>query len=234
MQVENRDNSIEYIRQKRKRYRTKKKRKLWHLKHKGTTNKSVCSPTCSSPAIDSIAKCRSGDLENHISGEATPIIAPSVNYGRLLPYAQPEEASTTSSASESLPGKHAFDDLLEEASQIRSEKKIKESKLAEKYANFVDSCKAFKDDQGEFRIPDAVEGVDRIYIKTHMRNLLYKENQALQSVRLYRDRCTELQNRCRELETEKEAVRFFWRNKVLESQTRAGSLLMHSLSKKNL
>ena len=53
-----------------------------------------------------------------------------------------QEASVTSSVSESLPGKHAFDDLLEEASQIRKEQIVKESELAQQNAHFVDREKA--------------------------------------------------------------------------------------------
>ena len=54
---------------------------------------------------------------------------------------------------------------------------------------------------------------------------------ALQSARIYRDKCAELEQRCRDLESEKEAVRYFWRSQVLEGKTRAVKILMQSLSK---
>ncbi len=150
------------------------------------------------------------DIEDKITTEEVPLL--DINNDKV---------STTSSDSESLPGKHAFDNLLEEADHIRKEQV---AKLVEKYGHFVDDEKAFRHDQGEFRIPESIQGVDRIYISSHMKKLLCKENQALQAVRLYRDKCTELRNHCRDVETEKEAVRFFWRNQVIESRTRASSI----------
>ena len=59
-----------------------------------------------------------------------------------------------------------------------------------------------------------------------LNDMLKLENKALFYARFYRDLCADLQQRCRQLENEKEKVRYFWRNKVLEGQTRSGKILL--------
>ena len=68
--------------------------------------------------------------------------------------------------------------------------------------------------------------VSIVSVSSQLQEMLKKENHALFHARFYRDRCTELEQRCRELKNEKEGVRYFWRNKVLESQSRGGKILM--------
>lgn len=50
--------------------------------------------------------------------------------------------------------------------------------------------------------------------------------------RFFRDRCEQLNQKIRQLETEKEGVRYFWRNKVLEGNTRAGEILKRAINPK--
>ena len=66
---------------------------------------------------------------------------------------------------------------------------------------------------------------------SEMNDMLQSENTALQTARLYCDRCTELKQRIRELETE-EGVRCFWRNKLLEGQSRGRNMVKLSLNNK--
>ena len=78
--------------------------------------------------------------------------------------------------SESFPGDHRFDDLLEEANRLRQVRCNKEMELKNKYSSYVDSVPAFKDDEKTFSIPQTVHGIDRMYIESHMNDLLKKEN----------------------------------------------------------
>ena len=65
-----------------------------------------------------------------------------------------------------------------------------------------------------------------------LRDMQERENRALLNARICRDQCCNLKKRIRQLEEEKECVRYFWRNKVLEGQSRAGKMLKLSLGKK--
>lgn len=67
-----------------------------------------------------------------------------------------------------------------------------------------------------------------------MKNLLYKEEKAIQVAAVYRDKYTKLEQRNRDLETEKEALRHFWRNELIEGHTRAARMLKLSLADNKL
>ena len=67
--------------------------------------------------------------------------------------------------SESFPGDHRFDDLLE-ADRLRQVRCNKEMKLKNKYSSYVDSVPAFKDDDKKFNVPQTVHGI-REYGSTH-------------------------------------------------------------------
>ena len=120
--------------------------------------------------------------------------------------------ATSVAGSEDLPGEHAFDSILQEAKELREQAEIQEANLKKQYQDLEDSEKAFPNEKATFKIPSDVHGVSRTYVEQHLREMLHKENQALLSARIYRDKCTELQRRCGQLEYEKEGVRFFWRN----------------------
>ena len=70
--------------------------------------------------------------------------------------------------------------------------------------------------------PKNVAGIDRVLINT---NIQQNERKAVEHAILLRNKCTELEQKCRDMETEKEAVRFFWRDKLLEGQSRAARIL---------
>ena len=71
--------------------------------------------------------------------------------------------------------------------------------------------------------------MDRLLIKSKMNNLVCKERRALQQAVLFGDKCTELEEKCRVLETKKEAVRYFWRNKLVEGQSHAARMVKECL-----
>ena len=77
-------------------------------------------------------------------------------------------------------------------------------------------------------LPKSLSGIDRVSVSSQLQEMLKKENHALFHARFYRDSCTELEQRCRQLKNEKEGVRYFWQNKVtvLESQSRGDKILM--------
>ena len=88
------------------------------------------------------------------------------------------------------------------------------------YGGFHDEELGFSDDNLNFTLPKSLSGIDRVSVSSQLQEMLKKENHALFHARFYRDSCTELEQRCRQLKNEKEGVRYFWQNKVLESQSR--------------
>lgn len=63
-----------------------------------------------------------------------------------------------------------------------------------------------------------------------MKEMLQCENEALFKARFFRDRCESLEQKIRQLQTEKEGVRYFWRNRVLEGYSHGGQLLKLAIS----
>ena len=95
---------------------------------------------------------------------------------------------------------------------------LKEAQLSQIYSTFVDSEPAFVFNPTELSIPESL-------VETKMKNVLYKEKKAL----LFQNKCTRLEKKYRELENEKEAVRYFWRNTLVEGQNRAARMLKKCL-----
>ena len=116
--------------------------------------------------------------------------------------------------------------LLDEAERFREGQSRKQAVLATKYSAFVDNEHSFPDDARQLAIPESLSGIDRVVVTGQLQDMLKKENEALFHARFYRDRCTYLEQRCRQLENDKEGIRYFWRNQVLESQSRGGKMLM--------
>ena len=65
-------------------------------------------------------------------------------------------------------------------------------------------------------------GIDRVLLETEIKTLIYNESKAIEQARLYRN---ELNQQCKELESEKEAVRYFW----IEGHSRSATMLRKSL-----
>ena len=119
-----------------------------------------------------------------------------------------------------------WDILLDEAERFRERLSKKEAVLNDKYGGFYDEELSFPEDTLNFTLPESLSGIDRVAVSSQLQEMLKKENHAMFHARFYRDRCTELEQRCRQLENQKEGVRYFWRNKVFKSQSRGGKMLM--------
>ena len=131
----------------------------------------------------------------------------------------------------SYPGEHRFDSLMKEEEHIRNMKIMKQTALDSKHADFTDTADSFVECKRTLNLPPNIDRLDRITISSQFDNMRRRENAALRAARLYRDQCTELKQRVRELETEKEGVRYFWRNQVLEGQQRGGKMIKLSIAK---
>ena len=94
----------------------------------------------------------------------------------------------------------------------------------------ADNAESFPSDQRTLEIPTNMDRFDRISVMAQMQDMLARENTALQSARIYRDRCTDKKYIIRELEEEKEVVRYFWRNKVFEGNSRGGKMVMMAIN----
>ena len=119
--------------------------------------------------------------------------------------------------------------LDEQANEIRQSQLSKEAELALKYSTYVDPEPAIVFSPTKPDIPQSITGVDRVLVTSKINNIMYKEKRAVEQARIYRDKCTQLQTKCRRLEDEKESIRYFWRNKILEGETRAAKMLRMSL-----
>ena len=73
---------------------------------------------------------------------------------------------------------------------------------------------------------------DRVEVTYQMKELIHRQKDAEFHAKFFRDRCEQLNQKIRQLETEKEGVRYFWRNKVLEGNTRAGEILKLAITPK--
>lgn len=115
---------------------------------------------------------------------------------------------------------------------MRALKAKKDAELRNKFATYVDSSPAFPFGNRQINIPKDVTGINRVLLETEMKNLVYNETKAIEQARLYRDKCDKFEQQCRLLESEKEAVRCFWRNEVIEGQSRSAVMLRKSLHTK--
>ena len=115
--------------------------------------------------------------------------------------------------------------FMDEAANFRQVQAEKKAKLDEKFETFVDQSPSFPKDNRKIIVPDSLNGIDRVEVSHQMKEMLQNENQALFQARFFRDRCESLEQKIRQLQTEKEGVRYFWRNRVLEGHSRAGQIL---------
>ena len=153
---------------------------------------------------------------------------PSVDESKLT--SGPEGESSDSS---SITAEHwrVFMDEADNFRQIQAEKK---AKLDEEFENFADHSPSFPKDHRQIVVPECLNGIDRVEVTHQMREMLQSENEALFHARFFRDRCESLKQKIRQLQTEKEGVRYFWRNRVLEGYSRGGQLLKLAInSRKN-
>ena len=82
----------------------------------------------------------------------------------------------------------------------------KEAELRQKYSKFVDEEQAHVFNPTTISIPNSVNPVDRCLIESKLKNVLYKEMKAVQQATIYRDKCTELKQKCRHLQRKKQCA----------------------------
>lgn len=140
-------------------------------------------------------------------------------------YTTTDGDASVCSMSTSYPGKDRFDTLKFQDENSRLLKEEKLAQLQKQYGSFCDASPCFPSDDQKIKLPECLMGIERVEIKAKIDELLKKENNALFQARFFRNRCSELEEQVRKLETEKEGIRFFWRNQVLEGQSRAGKIL---------
>lgn len=86
--------------------------------------------------------------------------------------------------------------------------------------------------------------MDKIALKSKIMEIKSSEERAKELARYYRDRCTDLQTKVVQLNSEKlqiklqtthekNQIRYFWRNKIIEGQSRSGRILRNSLNLDN-
>ena len=105
--------------------------------------------------------------------------------------------------------------------------------LEDKYSHYTNSSGNFADDTTQLFVTGNVDRFIQISSMRQMRDMQKRENKALLGAGLYHDQCSTLTKHIRSLEEEKEAVQYFWRNQVLEGQSRGGIMLKLSLEKKS-
>ena len=130
-------------------------------------------------------------------------------------------------------GSAGWDPLLDEAARERQRKKKDDEEKHEMYGSFEDTEHCFPDDDQQLKLPSSLTGIDRVEVTSQLQERRKKENDALLAARVYRDKCTHLQQQCRQLKTEKEAIRYFWRNKLLEGHSRGGRLVSMAINNGN-
>ena len=107
----------------------------------------------------------------------------------------------SSASSDSVPRNHDWDIL--EAALTRALQAKKDEELRNKYAAYVDSSPVFLFSDRQVKIPKAVMGINPVLLETEMKTLIYNESKAIEQARLYRNRCDELNPKCKELESDK-------------------------------
>ena len=135
--------------------------------------------------------------------------------------ANPEDASDDTSSVFS----NHWRVYMDQAEHFRQMQTRKQAELHEKFGAFVDHSPSFPKDNRNISLPDSLSGIDRVEINHQLKEMLRKENEALSQARFFRDRCETLEQTVRRLQTEKEGVRYFWRNKILEGNSRGGQIL---------
>ena len=125
---------------------------------------------------------------------------------------QENSVSRSDTCSESTsfhPGSDRWDTLMDQAELSRILQENKRIELENQYGNFVDESPSFPVDERKVILPDSLRGLDRVEVGAQISDILKKENKALSQARFFRNCCAHLKMRIRELENEKEGIRFF-------------------------
>ncbi|XP_065903650.1 uncharacterized protein [Dysidea avara] len=113
------------------------------------------------------------------------------------------------------------------------------------YGEFIDSEALLPPpDESEIHLPHYINLMDEIHLKARMIELQSQQEKAKGIARHYRDQCSQLKTKLVEKEAEivqikvdaahaKNRIRQFWRNCVIEGQSRSGRILRSGLNMNN-
>ena len=113
---------------------------------------------------------------------------------------------------------------------MRRAAREKQSSLAHAYRTHVDSSPAIEESNSLLpKVIKKLSPVDRITIRRYVGDLKDKERQAINLAGLYRTQNAKLKQMCLDLRSnafkEREGVRYFWRQQILEGSLRSGRMV---------
>ena len=132
-----------------------------------------------------------------------------------------------------------------EKEEMREKDKCIEKTLEDAYGEYVDLEPSFPPchELSTVQLPSYLHVMDRVSIKAKMLELKAACENAKEIASHYRDRCSELKIQLQEQQAktlhvysqglrDKQKVRQFWRNEILEEKSRSGKILKSALVKK--
>ena len=129
---------------------------------------------------------------------------------------------------------HCWDDLREEAAQLRQFARNKEILRRQCYGKYIDSTPAILEDSTS--IPKAIEKlspIDRTTVRTYIHNLEQKEQKAVRLAQFFRNRNGLLEHKYLQQSASahkvREGVRYFWQHQLLEGASRSGLMVKHTI-----
>ena len=161
-------------------------------------------------------------LENTVS-TATSV---SSNQGR---YSNEDSTSTTTSNYSNLPRNSDWEVLNRESQKLRTEETVKAIEMNNQYGHYVDTEPAFLSKKRKIAVPKCITGIERVKLEADLRHIVYDESKAIRQAQIYRDKCATLERCCEDLKKETQAVRYFWRNQLMEGQSRSAKILGNAL-----
>lgn len=235
------------MRNKRKRYRKKKKLHLKELKfdrqHPYIKNcvdvqKSVKKLPTESPTEyyitdKSIAVIEQKEctLSVNLVTDSCTLIQEENSNQNMWHYLEPDENLSDTD--------HNWD---EEDLKLLNDKIKSQQQAEDLYGEYIDNEPYFPrlDQDPKWDLPAYIERMDKISIRSKLLEMHSKAENAKELARNYRDRCDELkaeiikmkaqklQLQAQALE-EKQKTRHFWRNEILEGQSRSGRMVRNAL-----
>ena len=213
------------------------KKKMKRQKQK-LTRKMSCKKKLSFP---SPPKLNSSVFNDHVD-VITPPITPSIEVVSMHGANDHELVEPISdskgiySADSSDEDDHRWDDLRDEAAKIRLLSRNKKLLRARCYGGYTDLSPTV--DESSVPTPEAVNKlspIDRTTVSSYIQDLKQREKDAVHLARVTRNYNTHLKQEFLEFRAsankEKEKVRFFWQQQLLEGTTRSGKMVKKALQK---
>ena len=156
---------------------------------------------------------------------------------------EPQNAFPTSSShwhylyEEESESDHWWHNFEKEGEEMRRCVAVREKQYNDKYKEFVDTEPCFPPCTDVIiELPKNLTPVDKTFVRSKVLELKLNEEKAKEVACYYRDRCSELKARILEVQKEqieykvqaiheKNQIRYFWKNKILEGQSRSGKMV---------